>query len=378
MDDIPVCERCGVPQFVGNELSWSNNGVILLGGSPVNRWVFYESDNIDALFCGLERLIGVPLNDIIVESRRRETRKYLERVYPSEIRDVLKQEQFSGTRGEAGKHEELKAIFEMAKSITTSVHNVARIYGYGDLGLGDSWERGDAYPWRETRVKKPYSLPMNMAESLGSCEAFEGVDLRVDYKEIAPETFIFTSSEGEHPIHLRGRLKQNLYQFKPGEITYDCCRSCGVPEDIARCVWNLEEGTIFDPVIERRMAVFGPYTIESLLKDLESELGDAVPRLVIEAQREHVRGALSGENWRLKASHYNNMIALRGLGNLVEFNVDENALTLLIQNACMHLLMVGTVRALVEMGMGWENSDYEYSMEEDGDLFVRISCRERI
>ncbi|MBN2168819.1 MAG: hypothetical protein JW738_06200 [Actinobacteria bacterium] len=376
MDNIPVCEKCDVPLFVGNELSWSNNGVILLGGSPKNRWIFYESANIDGLFKGLEQLIGVPLDDVIVESRRRETRTYLERVFPPEVRAVLKQEQFSCEQGGNEQSEELKATYDMARSITSSVHNVARIYGYGDLKLGESWGRGEPHPWRNTWVRKPYSILMNMAESLGSCEAFEGVDLWVGYEEISPETYIFKSYDGEHPIHLKDRLKPTYYDFKPGEIAYERCEECGVPMDIARCIWNLEEGTIYDPVVERRMAIFGPYSIDSVLQDLESELGEAVPQLVIEAQRMHVREVLSGDNWRQKASYYNNIIAVRGLGNLVEFKVEEKSLSVMIQNACMHLLMIGTVQALVELGMGWEESSYEYMMKEDGDLFINISCDE--
>lgn len=89
MDRIQVCGECGIPLMISGELLWEGNRVIYSRSSPRNRWVFYESDNIDPLFGGIENLIGAPLNHIIIESRCREARKYIERAFPLEVRRLL-------------------------------------------------------------------------------------------------------------------------------------------------------------------------------------------------------------------------------------------------------------------------------------------------
>ncbi len=87
---------CGVPRFISNALEWGDNGVISLPSAPGERMVFYESETIDALFDGIKELIGMPIDNIVIESRRRETRRYMEGVFPRQITEQVK----SGTVGD--------------------------------------------------------------------------------------------------------------------------------------------------------------------------------------------------------------------------------------------------------------------------------------
>ena len=376
MERIEVCDKCGVPLMVSGELSWDDNGVISSKSSPRHRWVFFESENIDPLFRGLEELIGVPIEHIVIESRRREARKYLERVFPPEVREILKYKgEASAGGGEPLTQEEKETKKATAKAVTVSVHDVARIFGYGDLVPGELWEQDHDFPWRSTLVGHPYSLLFNTAESLGSCEAFEGIDLWVEYEEVGEDKYRFTSYVAEHPIELKGRLKRKRYDFKPGEIHYECCPQCGVPNHIGRYIWDLDNGTITDPDTGRRMAIFGPMSLDSILDDLEDELGEAIPELVIESGRRYIRSAWSTDEWRRRAPDFQRMIALRGLGNLTLFEGDREHLTLILQNACLHLSMVGIIQALVEMAYRVDSSANEWDLSEDGDLTVTIKIQ---
>ena len=69
---------------------------------------------------------------------------------------------------------------------------------------------------------------------------------------------------------------------------------------------------------------------------------------------------------------FNRMSAMRGLGNLVQFEGDRDYLNVTFENACMPLLMVGMVQGLFEMAMGKESSTYEWDLAEDGDLTVTV------
>lgn len=371
MDRIPVCVECGIPLMVSSELRWEGNGVIYSNSSPRNRWVFYESENIDPLFRGIRELIGAPIDHIVIESRRRESRRYLERTFPPEVRRLLYDQ-----LDESGKQirmtpEERATRIEVSRNITVSVHDVARVFGYGDLTPGGLWEAGDDHPWRSTLVRHPYSVLFQAAESLGSCEAFEGRDLWVEYEQTGGGLFRMDSFPHDHPLELKERLKRRHYEFKPGEILYERC-ACGVPLEITRYGWDLDKGIILDPDTGRRMAIFGPYSLDSVFDDLEEELGEAIPETIIEAQRLYIKQAWGEDVWKRGAADFKRLLALRGLGYLAGFEGDRSYLTVRINNSCLHLPMVGLAQALMELVYRSERTTCSWELHEDGDLEVTV------
>jgi hypothetical protein len=197
----------------------------------------------------------------------------------------------------------------------------------------------------------------------------------VKHEEIGEGTYRLTSYMGDHPIELKGRLQRRGYDFKPGDIHYERCPECGVPLDVGRYIWDLEKGTITDPDTGRRMAIFGPFSLDSILDDLEEELGESIPEVVIEAERLYIKSAWSSDEWKRRAPDFQRLLALRGLGNLVDFDGDREHLTVTLQNSCLHLPMVGIVQALVEMAYRVDSSTYEWDFSEDGDLTVTVNLQ---
>jgi hypothetical protein len=375
---MDVCEKCGVPLKVSRELTWDANGVISLASSPRNRMVFFESENIDQLFKGIEALIGMPVERMVIESRCRETKRYIERIFPPEIFDTLGPEAVARLSGTGGDDKGLitrESLLLAIKAVTDVIIGISRVYGYGDQQAGDLWESGDDYPWRTQTIRNPYSLLLMAADNLGSIEAFERVSMRVKYEEMEQNTYSVEVFPGKHPISLNERLKRRRYDFKPGDITYERCPDCGIPLEVARRKWNLDEGTITDLSTGRRMALFGPFSVDSILDDLESELGGAIAETVIEAQRRYTKSAWGEDRWNKDGATFQHMVALRGLGNLVDFEGDRNHLTMTIQNSCLQLPMVGTTQAMVELAYRVDSSNCEWELSEDGDLNVTISVR---
>ncbi len=373
MDGIEVCGECSVPLMISRDLHWEANGVISLAMSPRNRMVFYESGNIDDLFRGVEELVGMPIEHIVIESRRQETRKYIERLYSMNLKeDVdLARDGFrdSDLPPDSAIRQELLRI---AREINVNINNIGRINGYGDISLGKGWDEGEGFPWRTQIIRNPYSLPFYAGDMLGSVEAIEGDDHRVAYKEIGEGLYEITSVPGEHPLELKGRLKRRKYDFKPGDIEYERCPGCGLPREVIRCDWDLNGGTINDPETGRRMAIFGPSGLEAVLGDLEAELGEAVPEMLVRAQKDYVKGYVGEENWKQDALSFRRLIASRGLGNLTSFEGDRKTLNVTIENSCLPLLMVGTAQAMVEMVYGVDDSTCEWDIADDGDLAVTI------
>ncbi len=370
MDRISLCAECGVPALVGAELAWESNGVIVSRTSPPNRWVFYESENIDPLFHGIEELIGMPIENIVIESRRRESRRYMERLFPPEAKEL-----FRGHDDPRLTAEEKKAKLLAGRGVLNNIYDVARIFGYADISVHPVWETGEAHPWRFGIVRNPYSVLFQLGESLGTCEAFEGIDMWAKHEKAAEDAYVMEFFPSEHPVGLTGRLKPRRYDLKPGDIAYDYCPRCGVPKEISRYAWDLEHGMITDPDTGRRMAIFGPHSLNSIFDDLEEELGEDISQTIIESQRRYIKGAWSKDKWLRGGEDFRRLSALRGMGNLTSFEGDRERLTLRVENFALPVFQVGIVQGLVEMAYGVESSTCAWESSDDGDLSVTVKVR---
>jgi hypothetical protein len=370
---IEVCDECGVPTMVSGGLNWENNGVISLAASPRNRMVFFESETIDRIFGGIEELIRIPIEHIVIESRCRETKRYIERAFPPEVRKIIDSTESSlEDRIAKMSPEEKETLYATMRVITQSIIDIARNYGYGGQKMSELWESGADYPWRVQLIRDPYSILFIAADNLGSVEAFEGVEMQVKYERTGEGTYRTEVYPGEHSLELKERLKRRRYDFKPGEINYERCPECGVPLAAGRS-WDLDSGTITDRDTGRRMAIFGPFSMDSICDDLEAELGEAIPATVVEATRRYIKSAWSLDNWNRDGLTFQQMVAVRGLGNIVRFEGDRDHLAMTIENACLHLPMAGAVQALVELAYRVESSSCEWGLSEDGDLNLTIT-----
>jgi hypothetical protein len=168
-------------------------------------------------------------------------------------------------------------------------------------------------------------------------------------------------------------LKRKRYDFKPGGITYERCPECGIPLEVARLEWDLEGGVINDPESGRRMALIGPTSMDSVLGDLEAELGGSIPEVVVEAQRKYIKSRIVGGQWVHGRTTFNRLCAMRGLGNITRFEANEKQLSVTIQNSCMPLLVLGMAQAIYETALGKENSIYEWKLGEDGDFDFTVT-----
>ncbi len=362
------CAQCGTPAFVARELHWESNGVISLRRSPHNRMVLYESEIIDNLFKGIEELIGMDISHIVIESRRREVRKYIEGCFPAWLRKpLIYLNEKLGTKPVIAYP--VRAVREsLGKVITRQVFDIGRVYGYGDVRLGPLWGTGNQYPWRANVIHNPHSVLFFAAEALASVEAFEGREHWISYEETGNNLYEYTTFPGRHPIELKERLKRMRYGFKPGSIEYERCAGCGIPIEVAQLRWDMQEGTIHDPETGWRKALFGPFAMDAVLYDLESELGGSIPEVVVEAQRRYIKSHVGGRNWRRSGTTFGQLTAIRGLGNIAWFEADAEHLSVTVQNSCMPLLVLGMAQAIFETALGLDSTTYEWKIDDDGDF----------
>ena len=373
MNNVERCGVCGIPVMVSKEFNWNDSGTITLKRSPTSRMVFFESDSTDELFKGIEGLIGFSIVNLVIESKSRDTKGYIERLLTPLMSGFLP-EQWRGSLGEMNHmtDDQKAASLAVIQSVTQNMTDLSRIYGYGDQKLGADWESGGDYPWRAQMYHNPYSLIFAAADNLGAGEVFEKTEMWVRWEDLGGDTYNIVTYPAQHPVDLKERLKRKRYDLKPGEILFERCSGCGVPQEIAKLEYSLRDGTYVNPDTGWRMALFSPAPIDAIFDDLEAELGEAVPEAVIEAQRSYIKSAWGVERWNRSGENFQKIIAVRGLGNQVKFDGNANHLAMNIENSCLHLPIIGTVQALVELAYRADSSRVEWEVQEDGDLDLDV------
>jgi hypothetical protein len=353
MAEIKLCEECGVPLAISREHTWHDNGVFAQKRNPDHRLIFYESDNMAALFPGIGRIIGLNIDQIVLESERRETRQYVEG-------------QVSPFARKLAKRVGVKAVI---KNLST----MGQVFGFGDVGFVGNRRKGDNNDFVTISVRNPHSLLSFCGETLGAWEAIDGRDNTVEHQKVADDEYHVTCRPGSHPIELQERLKLRTYAVKQGNVGFKRCDTCNVPLDISQYRWNLEEGTITHPENGGRMCVLGVIAVDTLMEDLEAELGEAVPEAVIEAQRRLIKAGMGSAKLRAHPAGLRSMLACRGLGNMTRLESDRSSQIMTIQSACLPLPVVGIVQALYELTAGLESSTYRYELAPDGDLTIEVA-----
>lgn len=369
MEEVSLCEECGVPSLIGRELRWENNGVIALADSPRNRMVFFESNVIDNIFSGMREILGKPVEPMVIESRRRETRRFIERSFPFEVRNMLLIGDAAPTGGPPFAKVMAGALHRLRMELSQRAVNVGKVFGYGDIALSAGWDGSEEHPWRSFLIRHPYSLTLWMADVLGTVEAFEGMDMKVESEKVGEDAWMVKVRPGEHEYELGGSLRRRRYRFKPGDLEYDRCPGCGVPEGIAGYRWDLGEGIITSSDTSRRVAVMGSQAIDAVFMDLEEEFGAEVTEMAIEAQRRYVRSRVTRETVSGLAP---SLLSLRGLGNVVHVEADEGRLEIHIENACLPFLLVGMAKGLYELLLDKESSRHKWEFLPDGDLHISL------
>ncbi len=353
MSQMKFCGECGVPSPVSKDHTWGDNGVMVQSSSG-HRMLFFESDNLDALFANIEEILGLSIEKIIIESKRREVKDYVEKMISPLARKVA-------SRVGVG-----MVIDKLSKD--------GRAFGYGDIGLVGRRRKGDEGDFITMSVRNPHSLALFCGEVLGAWETIDGREHYIEHEKVGDDSYHVTCRVGPHPIELQERLQFKESTYKPGGIVYERCRACGVPKNVAKYRWDLREGTIRHPHSGRRMAIFGPTGLEAILDDLESELGETIPQVVIEAQRRYIRASMADMGWVGDYERYRRMMGFRGVGDMIAYDSDPTRMSVKMRNACVPLLQVGIFQGIFELTNGLETSTYEFERSEDGDLSIEIKA----
>jgi hypothetical protein len=254
---------------------------------------------------------------------------------------------------------------------TDPVMRYCHILGYGKYESLDSRYERDSGDYSTFRIQEPFSVPEAAGSLVGAISAIVGGEHAVTYEEISPGLYEFTTSWTEYPEVLVERLQAIPYSHRDGDLELERCSTCGAPAALSEFKWFLDRGLIISKHTGRRMAILGPELLDVVFKALEAELGETIPNVVVEAQRRFVKTGFYSIDEVSDEGDFRAQLALRGMGNLREINMDSRGMHMRIDSAAGYLLTVGMVQGLFEMALDVD-SNVEWELSESGDLEVEI------
>ncbi len=347
---------CGDPsKFLSNHL-WLAGGVIVQASDREHRMVLIESDNLDPLFKGVEEIIGMPLERIIIETKRRASREYISRIIPPQVKEAVQKKEMS-----------LDPLIE-------ALNVINYVMGYGRSSLVGYRLEGDDDDYVTERIEHPYSIPLWCGDFTGSTEAVTDRDNDVSYKMVEGNAIEVTCRPAEHPPQFQGRLDIRKPRFVEGGVELERCGTCGGPALLSTLSWDIERGVITSRVTGRRMAMLGSAYLEVIFDELERELGGDIPRAVVEAQRRFAIGGFYSSKEVEDHAGFREQLALRGLGDLEEMGMEGSALRIRLRNAALHLMLVGLMQGYFDAVSGRE-SEASWELGEDGTLDLEVKAR---
>ena len=356
MIDVNLCSECGVPEPFSESQVWLDNGDVVQKLNPNARVGFIESQGLDPLFQNMTEIIGVSIQHLIVNITARMTEMYTSRLIPSGVSDMVIAGEIIPT--------------DFIEPLMAYCHTV----GYGKYEVMQHRYQNDEDDYLKVRILKPFSIAMAAGALAGALSALVGGEHKVVYEEVEPELYEFTTSWTEYPKGLKERLELISYYHQEGNIHLDLCTKCGAPRAFSKYHWNLGEGIIMNESMARRMVILAPESLDRLFEELEVELGETIPEIVVEAQRLFVKTGFYSLGEIQREEDLRLHLALRGLGNLREMKLDPGGLLMQVDNAAAYLLTVGMAQGLFETAWGL-NSSVTWEISKKGNLVLKVLPR---
>ncbi len=349
--ELKLCPECGVPEEQAKECLWLNSGVIVLASDRVRRQCLIESENLDPIFALLGKMGVRDIYELVVEIARARRASRTRETIPPEVRGMLRNKLLS------------VGVFLAAMLADT------RFRGFGDFEPVDFVFEGGPNDHMSLRVAQAYSKPLFLGALVGFCEGFLDQRLGFTLSDISPgicEMKVNRAGE-ESPFH--ESLGEKEYCYRDGDIELRRCGICGSPAALSRFTWHSTEGIIRNSS-GLRVVLLDPQILDLIFEELERRSGRSASRSVVEAQCQFLRK-------RMKLDHHPNRqevrdeVALRGFGNLCEFEMDGRGLRARIDNASCYLMTVGSLKALFESAYD-SDSVVDWEISENGDLKLEV------
>jgi len=341
------CKCCGVPRLLSLTNSW-RDGCIVDTTSGVANLFIYEASYTTELMLKVEETLGIPLQHIVYLAGTNALVKVLGSLYDS--RPHMSRMLFSAP------------MHRLTERILVAV---GRAIGVCKVDITER-KRGKR---TRVRIHNPFDLTNCLAVISGILQLADKV----------PFTYEILSDNGSYLVQFTPSPeqadKEAFQRLIADELTpeetekhkdFPCCKKCGMPLEVSdQYSFDMGKGLIMDKDGGERVVFMGTHGLNTIIRELERELGPSINQLFVEFERENftkkLEGPLKDKNLigDLELREY---LSLRGLGLLSEMSLEGTKIHFVVENAFIAPLVAGRLLALCERDFG-RQCYYDFSVE---------------
>lgn len=317
------------------EHDWGSNGTIFLSRDPTHRMVIIDNVALTNILYSISERIGMPLDNIIIEAKRKSGKHFMDAVL-SGIKGVIARNLISA-----------RVYQQMSKQVSM-------------LGLGNaeviSYKR---HRFLEGLATDAYDAP---ALSGDICGAFESVerckaDARFEHLENGSIRIQVNRVDRRRPEY-QDRFSYRPPPALPGCHIFELCPACKAPLELGRqYTFDMDRGLVGEVKTGHRAVLTGVMTLNNLFGELEKELGEEIPRLIMTIERERVKEVIAGKEKDLDFTEagyhrYMKTLQLRGMGNGRNVTIDDGRVVARVDNPYYEPLIAGFLAGFYEVASG--------------------------
>lgn len=352
-------ERCGfctAPIYLRVAAAWNEDGTITGRYAPSTRVVQVYDSEINHILSGISERIGHDISTIVVEGERKAATQFnrdlMER-WRGSTRAVLRSRLFYGP-------------------LNRLLLRAARNAGLGSGRLLQS-EYGERL---ELEFSSPFNVPILAGDMLGSFEVFFSRPAEVSWEGDSRRARITISAGGGASHVEEQRLKPVVSPTRPGTVSFDRCPKCGIPLDVTRRYrFDLKSGVANEVEGGRRVVTVIIDSLLSVFAELESELGEEIPRMIVDLESGYIKENTVPPAGPADAHLVNELLGdltVKGMGNPSGISVSpDGTLEVRIDNPFSGELLAGRVLGYYRVLWG-DPARVEWTTDIEGSMVITV------
>lgn len=357
--NMRTCSSCGIPRAFNHFLEWRSDGTLIGKGRFRFPTAFLESGEFEDLIEGVSDSLGIPVDRFVIQAQKDMGKAFYERLPVRHLKRVPSKRY-------------LRPEW-IAKLVIGLAGRDAATLGIGRVAL-ERYRAGESV---ELRWRNYCLIPMLVGSAMGVYEVLEEMpSSKADYSVEGDDLVIRMSHAADRPAS-ESRLHMEGVVPGAGPVSYDRCAGCGSPLLASETFsWDVNRGVITNRKTGAREFVASVPAVSAVLRELEKEIGEGLPRLVFDIQKKLAARKLEGVDAGDRGAFwegYLSEMALRGFGYPGTFEIKDDSVYVEIHNAYNQILYAARLAGALERITGGETA-ISWDKREPFDAVYTISA----